>query len=97
MSMIALSLFLTCKAVSASFTLNKKGYIVYFVIVTLCRMAFRELWKVVIIFLMNANDYYNSSKCYSDYYLMWMANLKKTNHALELMSEREFIVVLVKN
>ena len=46
---------------------------------------------------MNANDYYNFSKCYSDYYLMWMANLKKTNHALKLMSEREFIVVLVKN
>ena len=42
-SMTALSLFLTCKAISASFTLNKKGYIVYVVIGTLCRMAFREL------------------------------------------------------
>ena len=40
---IVLSLFLTCKAVSASFTLNKKGYIAYFIIRTLCRMAFREL------------------------------------------------------
>ena len=43
MSMIALSLLLTCKAVSASFTLNIKGYIAYFIIGTLCRMAFREL------------------------------------------------------
>jgi hypothetical protein len=42
-SMIVLSLFLTSIAISASFTLNKKGYIVYFIIGTLCRMAFREL------------------------------------------------------
>ena len=46
---------------------------------------------------MNANDYYNSPECYSDYYLMWMANLKKTNHVLELMREGGFIVVLVRN
>ena len=69
-SMIVWSLSLTCKAVSASFTLDKKGYIAYFIIGTLCRMAFSELWKVGIIFFMNANDYYNSSECYSDYYLM---------------------------
>ena len=31
-------------------------------------MALRELWKVVIIFFINANDYYNSSECYSDYF-----------------------------
>ena len=42
-SIMALSLFLTCKAVSALFTLNKKGYIVYFIIETLYRMALREL------------------------------------------------------
>ena len=42
-SMIVLSPFLTCNAVSACFTLNKKGYIAYFIIGTLCRMAFREI------------------------------------------------------
>ena len=41
--MIVLSFFLTCKAASASFTLNKKGHIAYFIIGTLCKMAFREL------------------------------------------------------
>ena len=46
---------------------------------------------------MNANDYYNSSECYSDYYLMWMVNLKKINYVLELMRERGFIVVLARN
>ena len=46
---------------------------------------------------MNASEYYNSLKCYSDYYLMWMANLKKTNHVLELMRKRGFMIVLVRN
>jgi hypothetical protein len=34
---------------------------------------------------MNARDYYNTSKCYSDYHLMWLVSLKKKNHVLGLM------------
>ena len=58
--MIVLSLFLTCKAVSASFTLNKRGHIVYSLIGTLCRMALENfkrlesyfLWMLVIIIIL---------------------------------------------
>ena len=42
-SMIILSLIINFKAISASFRLNKRGYIAYFIIETLCEMTFREL------------------------------------------------------
>ena len=60
----------------------------YFMTGTLCKMAFKELWKVRNIFYVNARYYYNASECNSDYHLMWVASLKKRYHVLVLVFMR---------
>ena len=50
-SMIVLNLLLTCKAVFASFTLNKRGHIVYSIIGTLYRMALGNFERLELYFL----------------------------------------------
>ena len=50
-SMIVLDLFLTYKAVFASFTLNKRGHIMYSIIGTLCRMALGNFERLESYFL----------------------------------------------
>jgi hypothetical protein len=38
---------------------------------------------------MNASDYYISSECYSDYYLMWMAIFKVNKSCFRVDEKRE--------
>ena len=70
LSIIVFNLFLTCKAVSASFTLNKRGHIIYSIIETLYKMALRNFERLELYFFINASNYYNSPECYSNYYVM---------------------------